>query len=106
MVDEFGHVQLGGVGTLLGRELEARLNLETRVVVLGHIQRGGSPTAFDRILASRYGVAAMNLVHQGEFGKMVALQGSRITSVPLSEAARGPRRVDQELYDTASVFFG
>ena len=106
MVDEFGHVQLGGVGNILARELEARLKLETRVVVLGHIQRGGSPTAFDRILATRYGVAAMNLVHKGEFGKMVALQGSQITAVPLSEAARGPRPVDPELYETASVFFG
>jgi 6-phosphofructokinase 1 len=106
MVDEFGHVQLGGVGNILARELEARLQLETRVVVLGHIQRGGSPTAFDRILATRYGVAAMNLVHKGEFGKMVALQGSQITAVPLSEAARGPRPVNPELYETASVFFG
>jgi 6-phosphofructokinase 1 len=94
------------VGNILARELEARLQLETRVVVLGHIQRGGSPTAFDRILATRYGVAAMNLVHKGEFGKMVALQGSQITAVPLSEAARGPRPVNPELYETASVFFG
>jgi len=104
--DEFGHAQLGGVGSILAREVESRLGLDTRVVVLGHIQRGGSPTAFDRILATRFGVAAMNLVHRGEFGKMVALQGNQIVAIPMAEATKGPRRVDEELYNTASVFFG
>jgi 6-phosphofructokinase 1 len=104
--DEFGHVQLGGVSELLAREIEARTGFETRVVILGHIQRGGSPTAFDRILATRFGVKAMTLVHQGEFGKMVALQGNQIVAVPLAEASRSPRPVDPELYATAEVFFG
>ena len=104
--DEFGHVQLGGISSILAREIEDRTGFETRVAVLGHIQRGGSPTAFDRILATRFGVTAMNLVDRGEFGKMVALQGTKIVAVPLSEATKSPRRVDQELYDTAAVFFG
>lgn len=104
--DEFGHVQLGGVSSLLAQEIEARTGFETRVVILGHIQRGGSPTAFDRILATRFGVKAMTLVHQGEFGKMVALQGNQIVAVPLAEASRSPRPVDPELYSTAEVFFG
>ena len=106
IVDEFGHVQLGGVSNFLAREIEARTGFETRVVVLGHIQRGGSPTAFDRILATRFGVAAMALAHQGDFGKMVALRGNQIVAVPLTEAAKSPRPVDPELYETAAVFFG
>ena len=105
-VDEFGHVQLGGIGNALASEIESRTGFETRVVTLGHVQRGGSPTAFDRILATRLGVAAMNLVHQGVFGKMVALQGTQIVSVPLAEATKSPRRVTPELYETAAVFFG
>jgi 6-phosphofructokinase 1 len=104
--DEFGHVQLGGVSSLLAREIEARTGFETRVVILGHIQRGGTPTAFDRILATRFGVAAMALAHKGEFGKMVVLRGNQISSVPLAEAAKSPRPVDPELYETAAVFFG
>jgi ATP-dependent phosphofructokinase / diphosphate-dependent phosphofructokinase len=104
--DEFGHVQLGGVGSALASEIEARTGFETRVVTLGHVQRGGSPTAFDRILATRFGVAAMNLVHRQEFGKMVALRGTEIVALPLSEATAAPRRVTPELYDTAAVFFG
>jgi len=104
--DEFGHAQLGGVSSLLAREIEARTGFETRVVILGHIQRGGSPTAFDRILATRFGVKAMTLVDQGEFGKMVTLQGNQIVAVPLAEASRSPRPVDPELYRTAEVFFG
>lgn len=106
IIDEFGHAQLGGVGSLLANMIEARTGFETRVVVLGHIQRGGTPSAFDRILATRFGVAAMNLVHQGNFGKMVALRGNQIVAVPLAEASRSPRPVDPELYETASVFFG
>jgi ATP-dependent phosphofructokinase / diphosphate-dependent phosphofructokinase len=104
--DEFGHARLGGVGDALAHELEKRTGFETRVVTLGHVQRGGSPTAFDRILATRFGVAAMNLVHEHNFGKMVALQGQQIVAVPLSEATKEPRRVTQDLYDTAAVFFG
>jgi ATP-dependent phosphofructokinase / diphosphate-dependent phosphofructokinase len=105
-VDEFGHVQLGGVGNALAEEIEARTGFETRVVTLGHVQRGGSPTAFDRILATRMGVAAMNLIHEHVFGKMVALHGTEIVSIPLTEATAAPRRVGPELYETAAVFFG
>jgi len=104
--DEFGHAQLGGIGSLLAQEIEERTGFETRVVILGHIQRGGSPSAFDRILATRFGVVAMTLVDQADFGKMTALKGNRIVAVPLSEAARSPRPVDPELYETAEVFFG
>ncbi len=77
--DEFGHVRLGGIGNTLAAEIESRTGFETRAVVLGHIQRGGSPTAFDRMLATRYGIGAIDLVHQGKFGRMVALKGNDIT---------------------------
>jgi len=103
--DEFGHVQHGGIGSILAREIEHRTGLETRVVILGHIQRGGSPTAFDRILATRFGVRAMELVLRGEFGKMVALRGIDIVSVPFSEALVS-RKVDEALYAVAETFFG
>src|SRR5258707_3395511 len=84
--DEFGHVRLGGIGTTLAAEIESRTGFETRAVVLGHIQRGGSPTAFDRMLATRYGIGAIDLVHAGKFGRMVALKGNDITSVPIADA--------------------
>ena len=80
-VDAFGHVRLGGIGTLLAEEIEKRTGFETRVTVLGHIQRGGTPTAFDRVLATRFGVAAIDAVHDGAFGQMVALQAGRIVRV-------------------------
>lgn len=99
--DEFGHVRLGGIGGILAREIEKRTGIETRFVVLGHIQRGGSPTAFDRVLATRYGIGAIDRVHQGEFGVMVALRGTKIVSVPLSEALISTRPVDAELLDVA-----
>ena len=105
-VDEFGHIRFGGVGYFLGKEIEKCLGIETRVVVLGHLQRGGSPTAFDRVLATRYGIAAIDLVHQGKFGRMVALQGNKIVSVPLKEVVGKRKNVDLELYEIASVFFG
>ena len=104
--DEFGNVRLGGVGYFLGREIEKRMKIETRVVVLGHLQRGGSPIAFDRVLASRYGIAAINLVHEGKFGFMVALRGNKIVSVPLKDVVGKRKKVDLELYDIAKVFFG
>src|SRR5206468_522782 len=75
-VDEFGHVRLGGIGNALAHEIEGRTGFETRAVVLGHIQRGGSPTAFDRMLATRYGIGAIDMVHRGEFGAMVAVRGT------------------------------
>jgi len=105
-VDEFGHVRFGGVGYYIGKEIEKRIGIETRVVVLGHLQRGGSPTPFDRILATRYGVAAIDLVHKGKFGYMVALKGNKMVSVPLKDVAGKRKTVDLELYDIASVFFG
>ena len=105
-VDEFGHVSFGGVGYYLGKEIEKCIDIETRVVVLGHIQRGGSPTAFDRILATRYGVTAIDLVHEGRFGHMVAIKGNKIVSVPLKDVVGKRKTVDLELYDIASVFFG
>ncbi len=105
-IDEFGHIRFGGVGYYLGKEIEKCLNIETRVVVLGHIQRGGSPTAFDRILATRFGIAAIDLVHKGKFGYMVAIKGNNIVSVPLKDVIGKRKTVDLELYNIASVFFG
>jgi 6-phosphofructokinase 1 len=105
-IDEFGHIRLGGVGYHLGKEIEKRLGIETRVVVLGHLQRGGSPTAFDRILATRFGIAAIDLVHEGKFGHMVAIKGNKIVSVPLKDVIGKRKTVDLQLYDIASVFFG
>ena len=99
--DEFGHVRLGGIGNTLAQELERRTGFETRSVVLGHIQRGGSPTAFDRVLATRYGLGAIDMVHRGEFGRMAALRGNKILSVPLAEATGTNRTVDQEMLDAA-----
>src|SRR6266496_2227010 len=99
--DEFGHARLGGIGNTLAQEIERRTGFETRTVVLGHIQRGGSPTAFDRVLATRYGLGAIDMVHRGEFGRMAALRGNKIISVALAEATGTNRRVDQEMMDAA-----
>src|SRR5262249_20452608 len=86
--DAFGHVRLGGIGQWLAEQLEARTGKEARTVVLGHIQRGGTPTAFDRVLATRFGLQAIDAVHEGDFGKMVALRGTDIIRVPPAEAAK------------------
>src|SRR5215510_4131388 len=99
--DEFGHVRLGGIGNALAAEIEKRTGFETRAVVLGHLQRGGSPTAFDRMLATRYGVGAIDLVHRNDFGKMVALRGTDIVTIPLKEALSRTRTVGQDLIDVA-----
>jgi ATP-dependent phosphofructokinase / diphosphate-dependent phosphofructokinase len=99
--DEFGHVRLGGIGNALAHEIEKRTGFETRAVVLGHIQRGGSPTAFDRMLATRYGVGAIDLVHQGEFGNIVVLRGNHIQSIPIAEAISKISNVSPELIDVA-----
>jgi 6-phosphofructokinase 1 len=104
--DEFGHVRLGGIGHRLEREIESRTGFETRAVVLGHIQRGGTPTAFDRVLATRLGVGAIDAVHEGRWGTMPALRGTRITLVPLSEAVEQLRTVPPEDYEVAAPFFG
>jgi 6-phosphofructokinase 1 len=105
-LDEFGHIRLGGVGYYLGKEIEKFLNVETRVVVLGHLQRGGTPTAFDRVLATRFGIAAIDMIHGGKFGHMAAIKGNRIVSVPFKEVVGKRKTVDLELYDIASLFFG
>ena len=105
-IDEFGHIRFGGIGYYLGKEIEKRIGIETRVVVLGHLQRGGSPSAFDRILATRFGIAAIDLVHEGKFGYMVAIKGNKIVSVPLKDIIGKRKTVNLELYDIASVFFG
>ena len=105
-VDEFGNLRLGGVGYYLGREIEKCLDTETRVVVLGHIQRGGTPTAFDRILGTRLGLAAIDFVHEGKFGCLVGIQGNRIVPVALKDVVGKRKTVSPELYEIASVFFG
>ncbi|MFA6217055.1 MAG: ATP-dependent 6-phosphofructokinase [Candidatus Omnitrophota bacterium] len=105
-LDEFGHVRLGGIGDRLAKEIEKRTGYETRVTVLGHIQRGGSPTAFDRVLGTRFGVKAVELVKNKNFGKMVALKGDKIIAVALEDAVKSLKTVDMELYEIAKVFFG
>jgi ATP-dependent phosphofructokinase / diphosphate-dependent phosphofructokinase len=104
--DAFGHVRLGGIGEVLGAEIEQASDIETRVTILGHVQRGGSPTPFDRVLATQFGVAAADLIHKGAFGKMVALRGTQIETIPLSDIVGKIRTVDMELYKIAQVFFG
>ena len=104
--DEFGHARLGGIGQRLEREIEERTGIETRATVLGHIQRGGTPTAFDRVLATRLGLAAMDAANESNWGVMPALRGTRIVLVPLSEAAAGLRTVPVEDYEAAQTFFG
>jgi phosphofructokinase-like protein len=104
--DECGHEKFVGVGNLLGKEIEHRLGVEIRVTIPGYIQRGGSPTAFDRVLATRYGVAAVQLIKDGGFGKMVALQKNRITSIPLSTAVSRKKTVDTEFYELAKTVIG
>ncbi len=94
------------MGIFLAREIEKKVDIETRVVNLGHVQRGGSPIAFDRVLATRYGIAAIDLVHEGKFGRMAALRGKQIVSVPLKEVVGKRKTVDLELYEIAQVFFG
>jgi ATP-dependent phosphofructokinase / diphosphate-dependent phosphofructokinase len=104
--DQFGHVRLGGVGDELAREIEERTGFETRVTVLGHVQRGGTPTPHDRVLATRFGLKAADLVEQRAWGQMAALRGDAVVSVPLEEAVRELKRVPPEWYDVAKAFFG
>jgi ATP-dependent phosphofructokinase / diphosphate-dependent phosphofructokinase len=103
--DEFGHVKLGGIANTLSREIEKRTGYETRAVVLGHIQRGGSPSAFDRVLATRYGLGAIDMVHRGEFGRMAALRSNKIVSIPLLEAISRNRVVDDEMIQMVDGLF-
>ncbi|MEV0398927.1 6-phosphofructokinase [Actinoallomurus sp. NPDC050550] len=105
-LDAFGHVRLGGIGERLAAEIEKRTGKEARTTVLGHIQRGGTPTAFDRVLATRFGVHAIDAVHDGAFGKMVGLQGTEIVRVDLGAATDELKTVPVQRYEEAEVFFG
>jgi 6-phosphofructokinase 1 len=105
-LDSFGHVRLGGIGEILAQEIEKGTGFETRVSVLGHIQRGGSPTAFDRVLGTRLGVKAVELINYKKFGRMAALSGIKIVDVPIADAVSALKTVDKELYEIAKVFFG
>jgi ATP-dependent phosphofructokinase / diphosphate-dependent phosphofructokinase len=105
-VDAFGHARLGGIGVALEGELERLTGYDSRVTILGHVQRGGSPVAFDRVLATRFGVAAMEAAIGGRFGAMVGLRGTQIVETPLLDALREPKLLDPELYRTAELFFG
>jgi 6-phosphofructokinase len=105
-LDEFGHPRLGGIGNQLEREIETRTGFETRATVLGHIQRGGTPTAFDRVLATRFGLHAIDAVKAGNFGKMVALRGTDIVLSDLIDATGTLKTVPLERYAEAQVLFG
>ncbi|HEX3692203.1 MAG TPA: ATP-dependent 6-phosphofructokinase [Solirubrobacteraceae bacterium] len=104
--DQFGHARLGGIGVELERHIESLTGYEARATILGHVQRGGTPTAYDRVLATRFGVAAMDAVTAARFGAMIALKGSDVVEVPLSEALAEPKLLDPDLFATAEVFFG
>jgi phosphofructokinase-like protein len=105
--DQFGHVRLGGIGSLVAGQLEELTGFETRVTILGHVQRGGTPTAFDRVLATRFGIAAADAVVNGDFGKMVALQADEIVLVPLDEAVAELKTVDPAAFRRVAMpFFG
>lgn len=103
-VDAFGHVRLGGIGQTLAKKIEEKTGYETRVSVLGHIQRGGSPTAMDRVLGTRFGIMAIDLVDQGKFGYMSSLNGNNIVAVPLTKAVAKLKTIDKKIYEIAKVF--
>jgi 6-phosphofructokinase 1 len=105
-LDAFGHVRLGGIGQWLAEQIEQRTGKEARAVVLGHVQRGGTPTAYDRVLATRFGLHAIDAAHDKDWGKMVALRGTDIIRVPLAEATAEIKTVPAERYAEAEVFFG
>ncbi|HUG88687.1 MAG TPA: ATP-dependent 6-phosphofructokinase [Actinomycetota bacterium] len=104
--DEFGRPKLGGISTVIADEIQRRTGFETRVTILGHVQRGGTPTATDRVLATRYGIAAVDLATVGTWGRMVSLRGQEIVDVSLDEAVSELKVVPRELYEVAEVFFG
>jgi 6-phosphofructokinase 1 len=104
--DEFGHVRLGGIGNRLADEIERRTGFEARTTQLGHVLRGGSPTAYDRVIATRFGIEAIDAVHEADFGVMVALRGTDVIRVPIEAGVAQLKTVDRKLYDTAAVFFG
>ena len=105
-LDAFGHVQLSGIGDWLAKEIETKTGHQTRCTVLGHIQRGGTPSAFDRVLSSRFGLEAITAVHEGDFGKMMALHGTKIARVPLASATDVLKTVPIERYEEITSFFG
>ncbi len=104
-VDVFGHVRLGGIAHLVAAEIGRRTSFDTRVTILGHVQRGGTPTAFDRVLASRFGVAAVDAIHEGGLGMMTSLTAGEIVLVPLADAVAEVKKLDSGLWETAKVFF-
>ncbi len=105
-LDQFGHIRLGGIAALLAPEIEERTGFDTRVTILGHVQRGGTPCAYDRVLSTRYGLAAIDAVHDGAWGQMVAYLQQKIVRAPLEVAVGRTRTIDPELYGVAQVFFG
>src|SRR4051812_18324921 len=105
-VDDFGHVHLGGVGNRVAAEIEQRTGYEARMTQLGHLLRGGTPSAYDRVIATRFGIEAIDAVHEQDFGVMVALRGTDVIRVPLEAGVAELKTVDQRLFDTAAVFFG
>ena len=105
-IDDFGHVRLGGIGQRLAEEIEQRTGYEARVTALGHVIRGGSPSAYDRVIATRFGIEAIDAVHQGDYGKMVALRGTEIVRIPIDDGVAQLKTVDSRLFETAAVFFG
>ena len=104
-LDDFGHIRLGGIANHVAAEIERRTGYETRVTILGHVQRGGAPTAFDRVLSTRFGVAAIDAVHDGAWGHMVALQSASIVRIPLGDAVAQLKPVSEELWNVAREFF-
>ena len=104
-IDQYGHARLGGIGQMVAAEIEARTGYDTRVTVLGHVQRGGTPSALDRVLCSRYGIAAIDAVHDGDWGSMVAFRGGEMARVRLADAVAELKPVSPALYDVAKVFF-
>jgi 6-phosphofructokinase 1 len=105
-LDEFGHVRLGGIGNRVAEAIEERTGFEARVTALGHVLRGGTPTAYDRVIATRFGLEAIDAVHDGDFGKMVALRGTDFVRVPIEEGVAELKTLDDDFYDAAAVFFG
>jgi 6-phosphofructokinase 1 len=104
--DAFGHARLGGIAVHLEQEIERRTGYETRMTILGHVQRGGTPLAYDRVLGTRFGVAAIDAADEGDFGRMVALRATEIVRIPLAEALAEPKLLDPAFFETAEVFFG
>ncbi len=105
-VDEFGHSRLGGIGNVIAKEIEGILNVETRVTILGHIQRGGTPSAYDRYIATRLGLKAVEMVHENKFGRMVAVQGGKIVDFPLAEVEGRMRKLEPDVFADLKTFFG